>query len=136
MDLEKARAFITDNHRAVMATYRRDGQPQLSPVAVGLDSQGYPVISSRETAYKVRNLERDPRVSLCVFVDKFFGDWIQIDGTAEVLTLPEALEPLVDYYRTTWGEHPDWDEYREAMFKERRVLLRINLERAGPDRSG
>ena len=83
MDLEKARAFIKDNHRAVMATYRRDGRPQLSPVAVGLDGQGYPVISSRETAYKVRNLQRDPRVSLCVFVDKFFGEWIQIDGTAE-----------------------------------------------------
>ncbi len=136
MDLDKAREFIKVNHRAVLATYRRDGRLQLSPVAVGLGPDGRAIISTRETAYKTRNLRRDPRLSLCVFVDRFFGEWIQIDGTAEILSLPEALEPLVDYYRTTWGEHPDWEEYREAMFKEKRVLLQITLERAGPKKSG
>lgn len=136
MELDKARAFIKENHRAVMATYRRDGRPQLSPVAVGLDAQGRPIISSREPTYKVRNLRRDPRVSLCIFVDDFFGEWIQIDGTADILSLPEALEPLVEYYKTTWGEHPDWDEYRQAMVKEQRLLIQITMERAGPDRSG
>jgi PPOX class probable F420-dependent enzyme len=136
MDLGKARAFIKENHRAVMMTYRQDGRPQLSPVAAGLDAEGRVVVSTRETAYKTRNLRRDPRVSLCVFMEKFYGDWIQIDGTTEVLSLPEALEPLVDYYKRTWGEHPDWAEYREAMVKEKRVLLVITLERAGPDRSG
>ena len=136
MDLDRARTFIQENHRAVMATYRNDGRPQLSPVGVGLDSEGRAIVSTRETAYKTRNLRRDPRVSLCVFMDKFFGEWIQIDGTAEVVSLPEALELLVDYYKTTYGEHSDWDEYREAMVKQKRVLVRINLERAGPDRSG
>ena len=136
MDLSEARAFIKKNHRGVMMTYRQDGRPQLSPVAVGLDDQGLAIVSTRETAYKTRNLRRDPRVSLCVFVDKWFGRWIQIDGTAEVLSLPAALEPLVDYYKTTWGEHPDWDEYREAMVNEKRVLLRITLEHAGPDKQG
>ncbi len=131
MELDKARAFIKTNHRAVMATYRQDGSLQLSPVAVGLDTAGRAIISTRETAYKTRNLRRDPRLSLCVFVDRFFGEWIQIDGTAEILSLPEALEPLVDYYKSTWGDHPDWDEYREAMVNEKRVLLQITLERAG-----
>lgn len=136
MELTEAREFIKENHRAVMMTYRRDGRPQMSPVVVGLDDQGRAIVSTRETAYKTKNLRRDPRVSLCVFVDKFFGGWIQIDGAAEVLSLPEALEPLVDYYKTTWGDHPDWAEYREAMITEKRVLLLITLEHAGPDQQG
>ncbi|MGD8751190.1 MAG: PPOX class F420-dependent oxidoreductase [Anaerolineales bacterium] len=136
MDIDKARAFIKDNHRAVMMTCRRSGGPQLTPVAVGLDGEGRAIVSTRETAYKVHNLRRDPRVSLCVFVDEFYGEWIQIDGRAEVVSLPDAMEPLVDYYKRTWGEHPDWDEYREAMEKEKRVLLRIEIDRAGPDKKG
>lgn len=136
MNLDKAREFIKENHRAVMLTYRRNGGPQMSLVLVGLDDVGQAIISSREPTYKVRNIRRDPRVSLCIFADEFYGDWIQIDGEAKVLSLPEALEPLVDYYQRTVGEHPDWDEYREAMVQERRVLLRINIKRAGPDRSG
>lgn len=136
MELDKAREFIETNHRAVMLTNRKDGSPQLSPVSVGVDAEGRAIISTRETAYKTRNLRRDPKVSLCIFTDGFFGEWIQIDGTVKVLSLPEALEPLVDYYKRTWGEHPDWDEYREAMGKEKRVLLRVTLERAGPKRSG
>jgi PPOX class probable F420-dependent enzyme len=136
MDIDKARAFIKDNHRAVMMTHRRSGAPQLSPVAVGLDGEGHAIVSTRETTYKVRNLRRDPRVSLCVFVDKFYGEWIQIDGRAEIVSLPDAMEPLVDYYKRTWGEHPDWDDYREAMVKEKRVLLRIEIDRAGPDKKG
>ena len=91
---------------------------------------------SRAPAYKVRNLRRDPRCSLCVFPDKWLGDWIQVDGTADIVSLPEALEPLVDYYRTLRGEHPDWDDYRSAMERDRRVLIRITVERAGPDRAG
>jgi PPOX class probable F420-dependent enzyme len=136
MDIDKARMFIKGNHRAVMMTYRRSGGPQLTPVAVGLDGEGRAIVSTRETAYKVRNLRRDPRVSLCVFVDKFYGEWIQIDGRAEVVSLPDAMEPLVDYYKRTWGEHPDWAEYREAMVKEKRALLRIEIDRAGPDKKG
>jgi PPOX class probable F420-dependent enzyme len=103
---------------------------------VGLDDEGRAVISSREAAYKTKNLKRDPRATLCVFNDRFFGNWMHIDGRAEVLSLPDAMDGLVDYYRRISGEHPDWDDYRLAMEKERRVLIRIEIEHAGPDRYG
>jgi PPOX class probable F420-dependent enzyme len=94
------------------------------------------VISSRQTAYKVRNLRRDPRAWLCVLPDGFYGHWVQVAGTAEILELPEAMEPLVDYYRTTAGEHPDWADYRAAMERDQRVLIRVTVTTAGPDRAG
>jgi PPOX class probable F420-dependent enzyme len=136
MDPRDALEFVAANHRAVLCTRRVDGSPQLSPVVAGVDAAGRVVVSSRETAYKVRNLRRDPRASLCVFTDGFFGPWVQLDGTAEVVSLPDAMEGLVDYYRRLAGEHPDWDDYRAAMERERRVLVRITVARAGPDRSG
>jgi PPOX class probable F420-dependent enzyme len=137
VDLDDARNFIREHHRAVLATRRRDGSPQMSIVACNVDGDGKVVVSTRETAVKAKNVRRDPRVSICVLPDDGWrGPWIQVDGTAEVLSLPEAMEPLVDYYRTTAGEHPDWDDYRAAMERERRVLVRVTLERAGPDTSG
>ncbi len=136
MDLDEARQFIRQHHRAVLGTVRADGRPQLSPVAVTLDGDGMAVISSGETTAKVRNLRRDPRVSLCVVRDEWYPPWMYVDGTASVLSLPEAMEPLVDYYRSVAGEHPDWDDYRQAMEREQRVLIRVALERAGPDRPG
>jgi len=136
VELDKAREFIRERHQAVMATRRKDGSPQLSPVTCGVDRDGNVVVSTRETAMKVKNLQRDPAVSLCVVSDGFFGDWVQVDGRATVVPLPEAMDGLVDYYRSISGEHPDWDDYRAAMEKERRVLVCIDLERAGPDRAG
>jgi PPOX class probable F420-dependent enzyme len=137
MDLDKAREFIREHHRAVMATRRTDGAPQMSIVAANVDDEGRVIVSTRETAVKARNLRRDPHVSFCILPeDGWSGPWIQVDGTATVLSLPEAMEPLVDYYRSTAGEHPDWDEYRAAMERERRVLVRVELERAGPDTAG
>ena len=136
MDIAEAQRFLRDNECAVLATFRRNGQIQMSPVTVGVDGEGRAIISSRETAYKVRNLRRDPQASLCVFVDEFTGPWIQVNGTAEVISLPEAMEPLVDYYRQVAGEHPDWDDYRRAMQEDQRVLVRIAIESAGPDRKG
>lgn len=136
MDLDAARNFLLDHHRAVLCTRRADGAPQMSPVACVLGPEGDVVVSTRQSAMKVRNVERDPAVSLCVLADGFFGEWIQIDGRAEVLRLPEAMQGLVDYYRSVSGEHPDWAEYRQAMQNERRVLVSITIERAGPDRSG
>ncbi len=133
---EQAQEYLSKNHRAVMMTYRQDGRPQLSPIVIGLDADGYGIVSSRETAYKVKNLRRDARVSICVFTDTFYGRWIQVDGTADIISLPEALEPLVDFYKRVVGEHPDWDEYREAMGKEKRVLIRVKIERVGPTVSG
>ncbi|MGC5016626.1 PPOX class F420-dependent oxidoreductase [Streptosporangium sp. DT93] len=136
MDHDRARDFIRTNHRAVMLTTHADGRPQLSPVTVGIDAGGRPIVSTRETAAKVRNLRRDPRVSLCVTTDAFFGEWIQIDGTAEIVPLPEAMELLVAYYRDISGEHPDWDDYRAVMERDRRVIVRIDITHAGPDVHG
>ena len=136
MDITVAQQFLRAHHNAVLATWRRDGRVQLSPVTVGADAAGRAIISSRETAYKVRNLRRDPRAVLCVFVEEFTGPWVQIEGTAEVVTLPEGMEALVDYYRCLAGEHPDWDDYRRVMAADRRALIRVTIERAGPDRQG
>ena len=137
MDLDEARAILREQHHAVLATWRSDGTPQLSPVTVGVDEEGRPEISSRRTAYKVRNLRRDPRAYLCVFPDTFYGGrWIQLDATVTVVDLPDAMEPLVEYYRRLSGEHPDWADYRAAMTRDQRVLLRMTINRAGPDRSG
>jgi PPOX class probable F420-dependent enzyme len=136
MDIEQAREFVRQNHRGVMATRRASGDPQLSPVLCTVDAEGRVCVSTRDTAMKVKNLRRDPSVSVCVLNDRFFGEWVQIDGTAEVVSLPEAMDLLVEYYRSLAGEHPDWDEYRAAMERESRVLVRIGIQRAGPDRSG
>jgi PPOX class probable F420-dependent enzyme len=136
MDADEARAFLRDNHQAVLATFRSDGRPQLSPVGAVVDDEGRVVISSRETAMKTRNLRRDPRAALCVMSDGFYGDWAQVEGDAEIVSLPEAMEGLVDYYRRAAGEHPDWEDYRAAMARERRVLIRFAIDRAGPTVAG
>ena len=136
MELDAARDFIREHHRAVMATRRADGAPQMSIVAANVDADGRVIVSTRETAMKTTHLRRDPHVVLCVLSDGFFGDWIQVEGVAEIVSLPEAMEPLVDYYRTTSGEHPDWDDYRAAMVRDRRVIVRITLDRVGPTRHG
>jgi PPOX class probable F420-dependent enzyme len=136
MDLERARDFMRAHHRAVLATTRSDGRPQLSPVTVGVDEVGRILISTRETAVKTKNLARVPRASLCVMNDRFFGEWVQAEGTVEIIHLPEAMDLLVDYYRRVSGEHPDWDDYRNAMVRDQRVIVAITLTRAGPDQSG
>src|SRR5947209_19601767 len=136
MDLDEARAFLHEHHRAVLATFRADGRPQMSPVAAGVDDAGRALVSSRETAYKTKNVRRDARVSLCIVNDGWYGEWMQIDGRAEIVSLPDAMDLLVAYYRQLAGEHPDWDDYRAAMEREQRVMVRIEIERAGPDRSG
>jgi PPOX class probable F420-dependent enzyme len=136
VEIERAADFVRHHHRAVLATTRADGRPQLSPVTVTADDEGRILVSTRETAVKARNVARDPRASLCVMNDGFFGDWVQAEGTVEIIHLPEALDLLVEYYRRISGEHPDWDDYRAAMYRDQRVILRISLTRAGPDVSG
>jgi PPOX class probable F420-dependent enzyme len=133
---DDAREFVTSNHRAVLITHRASGGLQTSPVLVGVDGEGKLVISTRERAYKARNLRRDPTAVLCVFEDGFFGRWLQIEGTAQVVSLPAAMDGLVDYYRRISGEHPDWDDYRRAMREERRVLLRVSIDQVSPTRAG
>ena len=136
MDLASAVAFIRQHHRAVLATTRADGTTQMSPVTAGVDDRNRIEISTRETAYKVRHLRALPYAALCVFPDRFFGDWVQVEGPVEIVSLPEAMEPLVEYYRRISGEHPDWAEYRAVMERDRRVLLRLTVERAGPTVGG
>ena len=136
MDVSEALDFVRNHHRGVLATRRADGRPQLSVIVAAVDDAGRVVISTREPAMKARNIRRDPFVSLLVFTEDFFGPWVQVDGTATVLSLPDAMEPLVDYYRSLSGEHPDWDEYRAAMARDRRVLLQITVAQAGPNQAG
>jgi PPOX class probable F420-dependent enzyme len=120
----------------VLSTVRADGRPQLSPVLAAVDAEGRVIVSTREKAMKTRNLRRDPRVSMLILSEQFFGDWVQVEGQAEVVSQPEALELLDDYYRRTAGEHDDWDDYRAAMIREGRVLVRFAIERAGPNVAG
>jgi len=136
MELDQARDFVRQHHRAVLTTIRDDGSPQLSPVAVAVDAEGRLVVSTRETAVKTRNLRKRPTAWLCIFTDAFFGPWIQVEGEVTIVSLPDAMDLLVEYYRSVGGEHPDWDEYRAAMEQERRVVLQITPRRAGPDVSG
>jgi PPOX class probable F420-dependent enzyme len=133
---EEVLDFIRRNHHGVLATRRRDGGVQMSPVVAAVDAENQVVISTRQGAIKTLNLRRYPRASYCAIGDRFFGEWHTVEGEVEILSLPEAMEPLVDYYRRTGGEHPDWTDYRHAMEREHRVLLRITVERSGPTRSG
>lgn len=136
MDIPVALEFLRANHRSVLIARKSNGDPQPSPVVHGVDTGGRIVVSSREPAYKVRNLRRDPRAAICAFSNGFFGKWVTLEGTAEIVSLPEAMDGLVDLYRQVAGEHADWDEYRTAMERERRVIIAITPTAAGPDRSG
>jgi PPOX class probable F420-dependent enzyme len=136
MDLSRPLEFLRTNGRAVLATTRRDGSPQMSPILAAVDGAGRLLISSRETAIKTKNLRRDPRAWLCAISGGFFGEWYQISGDVEIISLPEAMDLLVEYYRTLSGEHPDWEEYREAMRREQRCVIRVTPTHAGPNVSG
>ncbi len=137
MEISEAVEFVRHNHRGVLAVTRADGRPQMSPVSGTVNPDGLVVVSSRETAYKVRSLQARPYAAYCGFADQFFGQpWVQIEGPARIVTLPDAMEPLVDYYRSISGEHPDWDDYRAAMERDRRVLIVITPERVGPTVQG
>jgi PPOX class probable F420-dependent enzyme len=129
MDLSDALAFLGNHDRTVLTTRRKDGRPQMSPVNSGV-IDGVVCISSRAPLAKVHNIRRDPEVSMLVFTKGFFGSWVQIDGRAEIVDQPAALDLLVTVYRTIAGEHPDWDEYRRAMIRDERVVIRIIPERA------
>lgn len=130
MDLDAARSYLAEHAHAVMVTRRGDGGLQSSPVVVTVDGEGRAIVSTRTGSAKERNLSRDPRAVLCVFPDEFYGPWVHVEGSAEVVRLPAALSMLEDYYRRVAGEHPDWEDYRRAMRAEERVLVRIALDRA------
>jgi PPOX class probable F420-dependent enzyme len=136
VDTEALLEFIRPRHHMLVITTRQDGRPQASPVSGGVDADGRIVISSYPERAKSANVRRDARTSVLVLSDDFGGPWVQVDGTGEVIELPDAVEPLVEYYRSISGEHPDWDEYREAMLKQGKCLIRITPERWSPVATG
>jgi PPOX class probable F420-dependent enzyme len=134
--LDELLDFVRPRHHMVLTTFRRDGSPQTSPVTGGVDEQGRIVISSYPQRAKSANLRRDPRASVTVLSDEFNGAYVQVDGDAEVIALPDAVEPLVDYYRAIAGEHPDWAEYRQAMLDQGKCLIRVTPKTWGPVATG
>ena len=137
VDISTAQQFLTRHHWGVLATRRKDGGLQMSPITVGLDSEGRAIISSRETAYKVNNLRRNPGAAVCTFTLNFHGGgWVQVNGSAEIVSLPEALDALVYLQRQVYSEHKSWPEFRERMVRERRVVIRVAIESVGPKARG
>jgi PPOX class probable F420-dependent enzyme len=128
--------FLRPRHHAVLGTVRSDGGIQMSPVTMGLSPEGSVLISSYPERAKVRNLRRRPEASVCVLSDSFGGAWVQITGAATVVDLPDALDGLVEYFRSISGEHPDWDEYRQAMVTQGKVLVTIEIQGWGPVSTG
>jgi PPOX class probable F420-dependent enzyme len=137
IDVAGARDFVAKNHHGVLATFKADGSIQMSPITPGLDERGLVVISSRETAFKVKNLRRDPRASVCVFAPSFHGEgWVQINGKAEVVSLPHAMDQLIYLSRQAYGERDSWDDFRRRMVREQRVIIAIAIESVGPKQRG
>jgi PPOX class probable F420-dependent enzyme len=136
VERKELETFIRPRHQGVLLTTRQDGRPQASLVTMGLDTDGRIVVSSYPERAKVHNIRSSPHTSMVVMSDDFGGEWVQVDGTAEIVDLPDAVEPLVEYFRVISGEHPDWDEYREAMVAQSKCLVRLTLERWGPIAKG
>lgn len=136
VELDALLAFVRPRHRAILLTTRSDGRPQGSPLTCGVDDAGRIVVSTYPERAKTRNAKRDERVSVIVLSDEWDGPWVQIDGSAEVIDSPDSVEPLVEYFRTISGEHPDWDEYRAAMVKQGKSIIRITPERWSPIATG
>ncbi|WP_211659073.1 PPOX class F420-dependent oxidoreductase [Phytoactinopolyspora halophila] len=136
VDLDGLLEFVRPRHHAVLMTFRADGWPQASPVTCGVDDDGRIVVSTYPDRAKAGNVRKTPRASVVVLSDEFGDAWVQLDGQAEVLDMPDALEPLVEYYRNIAGEHPDWDEYREAMRRQGKSLIRVTPQRWGPIATG
>lgn len=136
VDTAEMREFVRPRHQMILVTHRQDGSPQLSPVTGGMDDDGRIVVATYPERAKVTNLRRNPDSSVLVLSDEFNGSWLQVDGTAEVIDLPDALEPLVEYFRSISGEHSDWDEYRRAMRDQGKCLIRVTPTRWGPVAKG
>jgi PPOX class probable F420-dependent enzyme len=133
---EELTEFLRTRHHAIVVTRRKDGGEQTSPVTLGLDAQGRLLVSTYPERAKVHNIRRDPAVAMCVLSDDFDGPWVHVEGTAEVLDLPEALDPLCEYFRSISGEHPDWDEYKDAMAAQGKCLVRLTVSHWGPIATG
>jgi PPOX class probable F420-dependent enzyme len=136
VDLTTMLDFVRPRHQMVLTTYRADGSLQSSPVTGGVDAAGRIVVASYPQRAKSANIRRDPRASVTVLSEEFNGPYVQVDGDAEVIDVPDAVEPLVEYFRAIAGEHSDWDEYRQAMVDQGKCLIRITPVRWGPVATG
>jgi PPOX class probable F420-dependent enzyme len=146
VDREQLLDFVRPRHRMVLLTPRADGGLQGSPVTAGVDAEGRIVVSTYPDRAKARNVARHGRASVVVVSDDWNGPWVQVDGDAELLTQdgPDgdgsdgaaAVEALVDYFRSISGEHPDWDEYRDAMRRQGKALIRLTPRRWSPVATG
>ena len=133
MEIADAQKFIKDNHRACIAVRQKDGWPQMTLVTPGIDAEGRVILTSRGTTYKVKHLRRDPKVSMLIFGEQFSGSkFVQIHGSAEVIDLPQAMDGLIHWYKSVRGEHKNWEDYKQQVTDEKRVLIRINIEKVGP----
>ena len=136
VDREQLVEFLRSRHKALVVTQRADGGPQTSPVTLGIDAEGRLLVSTYPERAKVTNIRRHPRIAMCVLSDDFDGPWVHVEGDAEVLDLPDALDPLCEYFRSISGEHGDWDEYKEAMSRQGKCLIRLPVDRWGPIATG
>lgn len=133
MEIAQAKAFLQQNHRACIAVRQKDGWPQMTLVTPGIDAQGRVLMTSRGTTYKVKHIRRDPRVSMLIFGEQYSGSkFVQIHGTAEIVDQPEAIDALVYWYKQVRGEHKNWNDYKKQMQDEKRVIIRVNIEKVGP----
>ena len=133
MDLVTAKKFLQDNHRACIAVRQIDGLPQMTFVTPGIDAEGRVIITSRGTTYKIKHIRRDPRVSMLIFGEQYSGSkFVQIHGAAEIIELPQAMDILIYWYKQVRGEHKNWDEYKKQMADEKRVIIRVTIEKVGP----
>ena len=133
MDIVTAQKFLQDNHRACIAVRQKDGWPQMTFVTPGIDAEGRIIITSRGTTYKIKHIQRDPRVSMLIFGEQYSGSkFVQIHGTAELIELPQAMDTLIHWYKQVRGEHKNWDDYKKQMQDEKRVIIRVTIEKVGP----
>lgn len=136
VDIDGLREFVRPRHRAILLTTRTDGRPQASPLTCGVDGAGRIVMSTYPDRAKTRNARRNPQVSVLVLSEEWNDAWVQVDGSAEVIDAPDSVEPLVEYFRVISGKHPDWDEYRQAMIRQNKSIIRVTPERWGPIATG
>jgi PPOX class probable F420-dependent enzyme len=133
MEIADAQKFLQENHRACIAVRQKDGWPQMTLVTPGIDPEGRVIITSRGTTYKLKHLRRDPRVSMLIFGEQYSGSkFVQIHGTAEIIDLPDAMDMLIYWYRQLRGEHKSWDEYRKQMVDQKRAIIRVKIDKVGP----
>jgi len=136
VDFAELVEFLRTRHKAIVVTRRSDGGSQSSPVTLGIDAGGRLLVSTYPGRAKVANIRRHPRIAMCVLSDAFNDAWVHVEGEAEVLDMPDALDPLVEYFRSISGEHPDWDEYSRAMTDGNKSLIRLTVDQWGPIATG